>query len=127
MCVALTAQPGFSRPFDKEVPSAAMPRAWRIIVSKDAFAGTVRCRVEARHRGIFLSGDAVAFRVGRKADVLDALIRIDDGSPARWRDMLPDLARRWIPIDGRDLASPTDGLIWLPTEDLSRRRACGRI
>ncbi len=67
--------------------------------------------------------NAIGFRLGRDADILNAWVRIDDGTAFRWRDQLPELARLRVAIDGRDMDAPTDGIVWLPASLLEKARS----
>lgn len=111
------------------LPSAAGVRShsyrialegWRLHVATDPFSGSVACRLKATSGKMIYVAHAVGFRLGRHKDVTDAWVRIDGGEPFRWRDTLPELARMRVAIDGRDMASPTDGIVWLPAALLEK-------
>jgi hypothetical protein len=112
----LAPQPLAAQPHETTTYRIPAARGWRLNVDIDLFSGQMRCRLRAER--MFVAAGAVAFQVGRRADVLDARIRIDDGEAILWRDMLPELARRRVAIGGRDVATPTDGLVWLPADML---------
>ena len=88
--------------------------AWRLEITKDRFSAESLCRLRSRNHKMLHVAHAVGFRMGRRADVLQAAFRIDGGEPQRWRDQLPELARLKVAIDGRDMDRPTDGIVWLP-------------
>jgi len=92
---------------------------WQLELIRDRFSDDTRCRLFAMRHDAFYLGDALAFDLRGSADVMAAWLRIDGGAPARWRDMLPELARLRVPIGGRDLARPTDGLVWVPAAMLA--------
>lgn len=94
-------------------------KGWHLSISKDDFSGDVRCRLRSADDRMIYRPHALGFRFGRHDDVLGAWIRIDDGVPVRWRDMFPELARTRVTMSGRDLASPTDGMIWIPVSLLT--------
>lgn len=115
------------------VPSAAKPHShsyrinlegWRLHVDTDPFSGDVACRLKTTSGKVIYVAHGLGFRLGRHKDVMDAWVRIDGGKPFRWRDTLPELARLRVAIDGRDMASPTDGIVWLPSALLEK---AGRI
>lgn len=103
--------------------SKAASQGWQLDIIQDAFSGDLRCSLRSRDGRMFYTAEAVAFRAGNAGHSLSAWVRIDDGPPARWRDFLPDLARLRVAIGGRDIARPTDGLIWLPSELLEGAKA----
>jgi len=88
---------------------------WHLNIGKDRFSGDVRCRLRARNGRSLYVADAVGVRFGRRADVMGATLKIDGGQPVRYRDLLPELARLRVAIDGRDMDRPTGGVVWIPS------------
>lgn len=95
---------------------------WRLDVKRDAFSGDVICRLRSRDGAALYVQNAIGFCFGRKARVMQASFRIDDGQVMRWRDQLPELARLRVSLNGRDMSSPTDGIVWLPAAMLDGAR-----
>jgi hypothetical protein len=95
---------------------------WHIRVVMDSFTGINSCKIVSNNRRLAVDPLALAVRPANRGDVGDALIRIDGGAAFAWRDTLPELARLGVEIDGRDMASPTDGKVWLPLQRLTGAR-----
>lgn len=91
---------------------------WTLAWERDRFTSDVTCRIDARDDRISFGGSALGFHFGRGADVLRAAFRVDEGPVLRWRDELPELARLRVAISGRDMTSPTDGIVWIPADRL---------
>lgn len=91
---------------------------WSLSIVKDKFSGAVSCRLRSRGGKVIVRENAVGFRFKRHADVMHAAFRVDDRGVQSWRDVLPELARLRVPIDGRDMTAPTDGVVWLPVSML---------
>jgi hypothetical protein len=87
---------------------------WSLRIVTKTFSGDVRCRLATNNGRIVYVANALGIRFSKHAPVTDAWVKIDDGAAQRWRDMLPALATQRTPIDGRDMDSPTDGIVWLP-------------
>lgn len=87
---------------------------WRLRVKQDSFFQEKHCTISYLRGKAAYRPDAVGFRFGRHAAILDAVARIDGGQPIRFRDLLPELARLGVAIEGHDVASFSDGLVWLP-------------
>lgn len=66
---------------------------WRLTVAADRFSGERRCRLATRGGRVVYSRGIVAIRLRRIADLSEAVVRVDGGAPARWRDLIPELAR----------------------------------
>jgi hypothetical protein len=66
--------------------------AWRVAVKSDVFSGERRCRLALRNGEAAYAERAISFSVGRRFDISEATIRIDDGAVVRWRDLIPELA-----------------------------------
>lgn len=91
---------------------------WGLRVFRDDFSGDVRCRMRSKDGRILYLTDAFGFRFGSHADVMGAWVKIEGGNATRWREMFPELARLRVEIDGRNLDSPTDGIVWIPASKL---------
>lgn len=98
---------------------AGASTAWRLSVSRDDFSGDVRCRLRSADGRMIYRPRALGFRFDRDDNLSGAWVRIDEGDPLRWRDMFPELARARVMMSGRDLDSPTGGMIWVPAPMLS--------
>lgn len=91
---------------------------WQLQIRTDRFSGDVRCRLRSRNDKMLYAAGAVGLHVGGHSEILETWFRVDGGEPLRWRDALPELARLRVPMAGRDMDRPTDGLIWLPADML---------
>ena len=95
---------------------------WRLAVHTDAFSGETVCRLNSRDGRITYIRDAIGFRFGRRSNVMRAWFRVDDSPALRWRDQMPELARLRVVLSGRDMSSPTEGIVWLPAHVLDGAR-----
>ena len=93
---------------------------WQVQVERSTFTGEVLCRLSARGRKVIYLPDALGFRFNRRLDTTDATFRVDGGAAYRWRDQLPELAHLEVPIDGKRMDAPTDGIVWLPSAMLEK-------
>lgn len=66
--------------------------AWQVVVKLDAFSGESRCRLALRNDKAVYTEQAILFSLGRRFDISEATIQIDDGAVIRWRDLIPELA-----------------------------------
>ena len=112
----------FSRP-----PLVARSRValadWVLTVETSRFTGEKICRLQDRKHLVSYARGALGFRVGNHLTTLGAWVKVDDGMPTRWRDMMPELVRLGVPMDGAGLDDPTDSTVWIPVrllEDASR-------
>lgn len=96
--------------------------AWRLRITTSLFSGDVRCRLYRHDREVIYKKSALGFRFDDDADTLQAWIKIDNRAARRWRDMLPALAAQDVPISGKNLDAPTDGIVWLPLSELEQAR-----
>ena len=85
---------------------------WRLAVETGKFSRDIRCRLRAK-RMVYVP-DAIGFRFGSGLDTTDAWFSVDGGEPSRWRDVLPELVRLGVAIDGPNLDAPTGGVVWIP-------------
>jgi len=89
---------------------------WRLSIATDRFTGEMQCRLRTRdHSAIYRAG-GVGLLLGRHVDITAARLRIDGGQTVIWRNLLPELARLRVPIDGRDVSVPIDGIVWVPAD-----------
>lgn len=94
-------------------------RDWRLNIAKDPFSGEVACRLRARnHKAIYLAG-AVGFRFKRKWSTAEAVYRVDGGDPRAFRDDLPDLVARGVPLDRGSMDNAGGGIVWVPYERIA--------
>lgn len=94
--------------------------AWRLRINSSSFSGDVQCRLYHSDDKVFYRENAVGFRFDGDADTLESWVRLDDAPARRWRDMLPELATQRVPITGKNLTAPTDGIVWLPLSYLGQ-------
>lgn len=67
---------------------------WRLDIFSDRFSGEHRCRLTANRRALSYERGSVIVHLGGGYDATDTAVRVDSGSPVRWRDLIPQLARR---------------------------------
>lgn len=65
---------------------------WRLSIEGDRFSGAWRCQLTAGRGRVAYARDVVTIRLSGKVDMSEAFVRIDGGTPARWRDFLPKVA-----------------------------------
>lgn len=87
---------------------------WRLYIVTSRFSVDVQCRLATTNGRMIYTAGALGIRFGKHAPVSQAWVKIGDGTAQRWRDMLPELARLRVPIDGREMDSPTGGMLWIP-------------
>lgn len=95
---------------------------WQIDSRRDSFNGRLTCSVHSRNKRMLAHPLAVGLRVVARRDLGAAWLRIDDRQPIAARDLLPELARLGVEIDGRDMNAPTDGWLWIPLDDIGPAR-----
>jgi hypothetical protein len=85
---------------------------WRIEMSRDRFAGTLNCSIDARD--VTFTRETLIFRVGGGVDTTHSLFRLDSGRPRPVADVF-DLvqARGFFPQRGWIL-DPAGGEVALP-------------
>lgn len=96
---------------------------WTLRVVTDRFSNEKTCALQGARGKIVYSAGALGFRFAPYRDTTAAWLRIDGGPALRWRDLRPELARLGVVIDGRDLAAPTGGIVWVPAAMLESTRA----
>lgn len=92
---------------------------WRLTIATGKFSGDKGCRLEDRKHHIASANGALGFRFGRHVNTLRAWVSIDGAEPTRWQDMLPELTRLGVPMDGSSLDNPTDSTVWIPERRLA--------
>jgi hypothetical protein len=100
---------------------AAVSR-WLVDVRQDSFTGVRACSVRTRNNRLVATPLVLGMRLVGHRDMREAWIRVDGGRAMPWRDLLPELARLGVEIDGRDMAAPTDGWVWIPHSALAQAR-----
>ncbi len=66
---------------------------WRLTIATDRFSGERRCRLTTRKGRILYSHGTAAIRLSGAFNASEAAIRVDNGTPIRWRDLIPEVAR----------------------------------
>lgn len=66
--------------------------SWQITIQTDRFSAIRRCRLALRRGNALYVDQAVVFDLGKHVDVSEATVRIDQGAPMLWRDVIPELA-----------------------------------
>jgi hypothetical protein len=66
---------------------------WRLTIATDRFSGERRCRLATRKGNIAYSDGTATIRLSGVFNASEAVIRVDNGAPVRWRDLIPALAR----------------------------------
>jgi len=95
---------------------------WTLQIASDRFSGEKSCRLRGARGKIVYVADALGFRFAPNRDTTAGWLRIDGGAALRWRDLRPELARLGVAIDGRNLAAPTGGIVWVPAAMLESAR-----
>lgn len=95
---------------------------WQLTIRHDAFADRVSCTLRSHDRRILFQPGAVGFRFRRRRDTLGAIYRIDGGAPRRWQDAYPQLITNGVDVEGPGLDDPTDGVVWVPIDELRGTR-----
>ena len=67
---------------------------WRLTVATDRFSGERRCRLASAAGNVVYRRGTPAIRLPRIPNSSDAVVRVDAGTPVRWRDLIPELVRR---------------------------------
>jgi len=91
---------------------------WTVVIKRDAFAQATHCSLTSKTGRIHYQPAAVGFRFAHAEDTLHAIYRIDGASPHRWQDRYPSLIAAGAQIDGAGLDKPTDGIVWLPVDEV---------
>jgi hypothetical protein len=65
---------------------------WQVGIRPDPFSGERRCRLALQNGKAVYAEHAILFSLGRRFDVSEATIRIDNGAAMRWRDLISELA-----------------------------------
>ncbi len=93
---------------------------WRLRVDTSAFSDDVQCRLVSRNGLGVYTANAVGFRFDENESPLAAWVKIGNAPVKRWRDFLPELAALRVPITGKNIDAPTDGIVWLPIDAVGR-------
>ena len=87
---------------------------WKLKIETGIFSRDVRCRLaDSKHHIVYAAG-ALGFHFRHKVNTLGAWMRVDGGAPQRWQDVLPELTRLGVPMDGPSLDNPTNSTVWVP-------------
>lgn len=95
---------------------------WQFSMTKDRFAGTIRCQVYQggkAHPKVSYLHHALVFHFQKRINTFDAIYRLDGGSPKRWQDLYPKVIDAGVTLDGDSLANPTGGLVIMPLSEVA--------
>ena len=93
---------------------------WRLVIARDKFSGERACLLQSRDgRALYRSG-GVGFQIRFAKNVVDAVYRIDGGDLHTSRDDLLRLIALHTPIDRGSMADPSDGVVWVPYDQLTQ-------
>ncbi|NKJ02984.1 hypothetical protein [Novosphingobium sp. SG707] len=92
---------------------------WRLDIARDPFTGRIACRLRSADHHAFYRSGAVGFRFKRKSDVTEAVYRLDGNAPRPFRNDLPDLIDRGVPLDRGPIGNADEGIVWVPYERLA--------
>ncbi|WP_428334192.1 hypothetical protein [Novosphingobium sp.] len=96
---------------------------WHLTVARDKFSGELACLLKSRDgRAIYRSG-GVGFQFHFVKSVTDAVYRVDRGEARATRDDLPRLIKLNTPIDHGSMPDPTNGVVWVPYDQIAQARA----
>ena len=96
---------------------------WRLDIARDRFSGEIACRLRARDHKAFFRAGAVGFRFRSAWNVDQAVYRLDGGAPRAFRDDLPSLIARGVPLDRGGMDNASRGIVWVPFENLASANA----
>ena len=89
---------------------------WRLSVHREAFTGTVTCRLT--RRWMEYRRQTLIIHLPTRIDSSAAVYRIDQGAPVWVRDDQMRMARKGFALDNDNLDNPSGGLVRIPAERL---------
>lgn len=92
---------------------------WRLDVAVNHFSGSLICRLRSRGGRMRYQAGAVGFAFNKSWHVGEATYRIDNGASRSSRADFAALIARTAPIDSGSIANPSDGVVWIPYDDLA--------